>query len=114
MLENYYGLLIGFAVGVLACVILYIFLKRSKAPDKIVSLPQSKHPESLPKPQQSRPAVPQNQELITQLRQNLRLKVMYDEAKIDRLIDFERQRNPNGNEVELMQAAIERWERQNR
>jgi hypothetical protein len=53
-----------------------------------------------------------------ELRQNLRLKVMYDEAKIDRLIDFERdERKRKGlreaSVEDLMQAAIERWERDN-
>jgi hypothetical protein len=52
------------------------------------------------------------------LRQNLRLKVTYDEAKVDRLIEFERselRRKGLGDEgVEsLMQRAIARWEREN-
>src|SRR5438105_436289 len=32
---------------------------------------------------------------VATLRQNLRLKVMYDEAKIDRLIEFERAQAPH-------------------
>jgi len=48
------------------------------------------------------------------LRQNLRVKVMYDEAKVDRLIAFERERAPGAALVELMESAIERWERDNR
>ena len=48
------------------------------------------------------------------LRQNLRLKVLYDEERIERLIDFERQRMPGASIEALMQAAIERWERENR
>jgi hypothetical protein len=102
MIGNYSDLLIGFGSGVLVCVILYLLLKRSKVPG----------PRSLPKPQAR--AIPANQELIGRLRQNLRLKVLYDEDKIDRLIDFERHRNPKGSEADLMQSAIERWERQNR
>jgi hypothetical protein len=52
------------------------------------------------------------------LRQNLRLKVTYDEAKVDRLIEFERtelRRKGLADEgVEnLMQRAIARWEREN-
>lgn len=52
------------------------------------------------------------------LRQNLRTKVLYDEAKIDRLIDFEREelkrkgQRPEAVE-ELMEKAIRRWERDN-
>src|SRR4051794_14686085 len=51
---------------------------------------------------------------VVGLRQNLRLKVMYDEAKIDRLIEAERQRTPGANLAQLMRSAIERWERDNR
>ena len=48
------------------------------------------------------------------LRQNLRLKLGYDEAKIDRLIGLERERTPKASMQTLMEAAIERWERDNR
>jgi hypothetical protein len=48
------------------------------------------------------------------LRQNLRLKFMYDEIKIDRAIAHERQRAPNADINQLMRSAIERWERDNR
>ena len=52
------------------------------------------------------------------LRQNLRLKLLYDEAKIDRLIDFERnelkRKGRTQESVEsLMERAIARWEREN-
>jgi len=48
------------------------------------------------------------------LRQNLRLKCGFDEGKIDRLIEHERSQNPNASADTLMEAAIERWERENR
>lgn len=53
------------------------------------------------------------------LRQDLRRKVLYDEGKIDRLIDFERAelagRGQRDTSVEvLMERAIARWERDNR
>lgn len=51
---------------------------------------------------------------LESLRQNLRLKCMYDEVKIDRLIETERERSPEGSLEELMRAAIYRWERENR
>jgi MYXO-CTERM domain-containing protein len=51
---------------------------------------------------------------IEALRQNLRVKFLYDEVRIDRAIAFERVRNPEGDIAELMQSAIERWERDNR
>ncbi len=51
---------------------------------------------------------------IAELRQNLRLKLMYDEARIDRLIDAERERCPQASLAQLMRTAIGRWERDNR
>jgi hypothetical protein len=53
------------------------------------------------------------------LRQNLRIKVTYDEAKIDRLIEIEgselkRKGQPDATVEDLMERAIERWERENR
>jgi hypothetical protein len=48
------------------------------------------------------------------LRQNLRLKLGYNEPAIDRLIELERERLPDASLPVLMQAAIERWERDNR
>ena len=53
-------------------------------------------------------------ENIANLRQNLRIKVGWDETKIDRLIDLERERMPNASLQVLMESAIERWERDNR
>jgi hypothetical protein len=47
------------------------------------------------------------------LRQNLRLKFMYDEDKVDRAIQLERERDPGAGVEELMKAAIQRWERDN-
>jgi hypothetical protein len=52
--------------------------------------------------------------LIAALRQNLRIKVGWDESKIDRLIEYERERLGNLPLQTLMGAAIERWERDNR
>jgi hypothetical protein len=55
---------------------------------------------------------------VAELRQNLRVKVFYDEAKIDRLVEFERDervrkgQKPADMETLLM-AAVERWERDN-
>jgi len=52
--------------------------------------------------------------VLAGLRQNLRLKVGYNEATIDRLIQLERERLPNATLQTLMEVAIERWERENR
>jgi len=51
---------------------------------------------------------------LADLRQNLRVKVGYDEARVDRLIEMERQKQPNASLRSLMEAAIEHWERNNR
>jgi hypothetical protein len=59
-------------------------------------------------------ALPSDPAAVASLRQNLKLKVGYDEAKIDRLIALEKQKMPNAPLHTLMQAAIERWERDNR
>lgn len=47
-------------------------------------------------------------------RQSLRLKVGYDEEKIDRLIEYEREKLGDLPLHILMAAAGERWERDNR
>jgi hypothetical protein len=127
MLEDYLSIIIGVAVAAVACIILYFVIKRSKAHRKSArslskQIAESSRSLSLSKESVpiSRPTLPLasrspgSPTLIVKLRQNLRLKVMHDEAKVDRLIDFERKYNPNGSEAELMQAAIDRWERDNR
>ena len=58
------------------------------------------------------------QNRVAELRQNLRVKVFYDEAKIDRLVEFERdervRKGQKPADIEtLLMAAIERWERDN-
>lgn len=47
---------------------------------------------------------------LEKLRQNLRLKTLYNEQLIDHLIQIERDRSPNASLQELMEAAIARWE----
>jgi len=69
------------------------------------------------KPQIANTGPPERSEdaaTIAALRQNLRLKVLYNEEAIDRLIEFERSRTPGASFQTLMEAAIERWERDNR
>lgn len=48
------------------------------------------------------------------LRQNLRVKFMYDESKVDRAIAYERERDPRGTEETWLRAAVDRWEQDNR
>ena len=47
----------------------------------------------------------------TELYQQLLRKALGDHAKVERLIEHERQRNPEGKRTEWLRAALERWER---
>lgn len=51
---------------------------------------------------------------ITQLRKNLRVKALGNDALVDRLVQAERNRLPGASEAVCYKAAIERWERDNR
>jgi hypothetical protein len=51
---------------------------------------------------------------VAQLRQNLLAKALGDEFMVHRLIWFERQQSGDIPEDEAMQAAIDRWEHDNR
>ena len=51
---------------------------------------------------------------LESLRQNLRLKLMYNEDAIDRLIDQERKMRPEGTKISHYEAAISKWERHNK
>lgn len=78
------------------------FVKRQKRRPSLVQVPPPKGK------QVADPAT------LSSLRQNLRLKVSYNEATIDRLIELEREKLPDAPLQTLMEAAIERWERDNR
>jgi MFS family permease len=45
---------------------------------------------------------------------NLLVKARFDRERTDRLIAYEKRRNPYGTRIELIQSAIDRWERDNR
>ena len=51
---------------------------------------------------------------IKELYRNLLIKNLHDKEVVNRLIEFERNRNPNATKAELLQSAIDRWERDNR
>jgi hypothetical protein len=76
--------------------------------------PESRRSQDISSVQPTPPASSENVELIVKLRKNLSLKVMYDEAKVERLIEYERRFNPKASLAELLQAAIDRWEHDNR
>jgi hypothetical protein len=55
--------------------------------------------------------VPQTEE---NLYQDLFIKVGYDHDIARRLIEYERQREPQATRLQLIRNAIQRWERDNR
>jgi hypothetical protein len=60
------------------------------------------------------PETTQGPSRLTELRQNLRVKFLHDETKVNDAIEFERSREPAAGEEEWLRAANERWERENR
>ena len=53
-------------------------------------------------------------QVIERLRQNLRVKFLYQEDQVDHAIELERERTPGATLEQLMRAAIDRYERENR
>jgi hypothetical protein len=49
-----------------------------------------------------------------ELYQKLLRKSLGDKDQVERLLEHERQRNPKASRVELLRAALERWERDNK
>lgn len=106
--------LIGILSGIGLTLLLSRFVRGFRKPgpaNEIGAVPQ--RTETAKPTSDTRQARPVDEPVLAALRQNLRVKVGYDEAKIDRLIDLERQRLP-GSLRKLMEAAIESWERDNR
>jgi hypothetical protein len=50
----------------------------------------------------------------SRLYEELSIKVGYDPERVERLIDYERQRAPQESRAELIKRAIQRWNRDNR
>jgi hypothetical protein len=109
-----WGLLVGFLVGFGVGVAGTRLLRGSTPSGKRAGWGQA--PASSPGPEQT-PLLEQilgKGDEAEELRQNLRVKLLYDEAKVDQAVSYERERNPQASEKELLQAAIYRWERENR
>jgi len=94
-------------IGLGECFVLALYLTWGRMPRRLESS-RARAPESKAQVQEDVAG------LIAALRQSLRVKVGWDEAKIDRLIEYERERLGNLPLQTLMAAAIERWERDNR
>jgi hypothetical protein len=58
------------------------------------------------------PAQPNDGETVKRLYQTLLTRTMGDKQKVERLVKLERQRAPQASTVELLQRALERWERE--
>ncbi len=101
---------IGFVVGVLATLLVINLLRNTRleaARQDNLSSEGSDHP-----PAGDVPALDAGGE-VAALRQNLRVRLLYDEAKIDRLIAAERERSPQDSLAQLMRTANERLDREN-
>lgn len=51
--------------------------------------------------------------LVLTLRQNLLLKALGNASVVERLVAFERSKNPAGDQAQWLDAAIRRWEHDN-
>jgi hypothetical protein len=115
--------LIGAIVVVVAAVVIVIlFLKRSKPKSPPVTDTVNIYRSILGNPAGATPAPPsfshatpplEDAALTARLHQDLRLKFLYQEDKVENAIQFERDRNPTASLNDLMQAAIARYERDN-
>jgi hypothetical protein len=107
------GLCIGFAAGVVVGAVVF--------GAKAASKPRGATGPSEPvEPREAIPweevvvAAPSPEEKVAKLRQDLMVKYFYDSDKVERAIQQERERDPNGTEEEWLRGAIMRWERDNR
>jgi hypothetical protein len=127
---DYSRMITEVAVG--ECFVLALYLTWGRNPPASKEPPIEQSPEvPLPQPQPERtPQTPRpavhftpkaadtpkatGAEKIGTLRQNLLRKVAWDDAAVERLIEFERTRLPDAPLQTLYESAIERWERDNR
>ena len=129
MVEGLLGFVLGLLVGAAAT---WLLLRRS--PTSVAPVPHHRQPSStantpplsIPagaslldamlgdtESAESSSAESSPEQMAADLRQNLRVKYLHDEVKIKRALDVERQRDPEASEIELLKAAIYRWEREN-
>lgn len=108
-MEFFLGFVVGTVVGVFAT----LAVKAGRAPGLVMSQAPSgpeKTPSLIDQFIGDDPAAAR----VEELRQNLRVKFLHDETKVERAIRDERERTPGATEEELLKAAIYRWERDNR
>jgi hypothetical protein len=121
------GLLVGAVVGAAAGVAVLLGLRRRPAADggALPDLPQQRA-ERPPPREAASASVDLLDEVMTEsriaskdaearrLRQDLRARMLHDEEKVERALAAERERAPQASEIELLRAALYRWERDNR
>jgi len=100
------------------CSLVGLWHSRKSRKQKEIPVPEARN-ERAPTPEMPRPEfhfTPKatGSEKTEALRQNLLRKVMWDEAVMERLIEFERAKLPNAPLHTLFESAIELWERDNR
>lgn len=108
------GFLLGFVAG--GCVV-GVWLRRGRPHPSAISTPST-----LASPARQEGGIGASllasmlseADTLDKLRQDLRVKCLFDESKVSTAIEFERERNPTADEEELIKAAIYRWERDNR
>jgi hypothetical protein len=104
-------------VAAVAVTLLVLKKKKSKSPPVTDTVNIYRSILGNPAGASASPAAPSpptdDPDLVARLRQDLRLKFLYQEDKVDIAIQNERDRNPTASLTDLMQAAIKRYEREN-
>lgn len=115
------GLVVGFLAGLAVGFGLNFYWQRRAAAMPPAASPHAGHSDNLletilgggPAAAAS-PAVKTEAERVEELRQNLRLKFLFDEDKVEQAITREREQAPDASLAQLLEAAVYRWERENR
>lgn len=113
------GLVIGLLIGVLLGLILARFLSKPAPPmDRPLTAATAAAPPNASVLDQilggDTSAAPTEVDREHALRQNLRVKFLHDDARVEEAIAREREREPHGTMLQWLEAAIYRWERENR
>jgi len=114
------GVLLGFILGVVVSGIIVFFLRRSRPRSPNGGPARAADRDEFARllgsggvagaAATTRPDVGE----AARLRQNLRVKFLHDEEKVNAALAFERERNPDAGDIDWLRAAIYRWERDNR
>ena len=119
-MDFFLGLAIGLLIGVIIGLVLARFLnKPAAAADRPLSAATAAAPPNASVLDQilggdDAPQAPTEADRIHSLRQNLRVKFLHDDAKVEAAINREREHSPNGSMLQWLEAAVVRWERENR